>query len=145
MTTVLSATESVITPMTVVHPLASLRPQEVTRARDIVALHNAGKDILWKIITVKEPNKEAVVKFLPFSFVKCVLIHSVSLRLNMLDEWPFHLLESSTQTSTSGIHQISTRPLSTSLAERSYGNGIWAARSMALALPRKWSVCTISP
>ena len=46
-----------------VHPLASLRPEEVTRAKDIVAQHNAGQSILWKIIAVKEPNKAQVVEY----------------------------------------------------------------------------------
>jgi Cu2+-containing amine oxidase len=62
MTTVLSAADNV-TPMTLLHPLASLQPEEVTRARDIITQHNGGKTILWKIIAVKEPNKEAVVKY----------------------------------------------------------------------------------
>ena len=144
MATVLSATESV-TPMTILHPLASLRPDEVTRARDIVALHNAGKDIVWKIIAVKEPNKEAVVKYVPISLVNRVLICTVSLKPNILDGRPSRLLESSIQTSTSGIHQISMRPLPISPAETSYGNGIWAARFMLLVLLKKWSVCTTSP
>lgn len=61
MATVLSATSSV-KPITLVHPLASLRPEEVTRARDIVTQHNANKQILWKIIAVKEPPKDQVVK-----------------------------------------------------------------------------------
>jgi Cu2+-containing amine oxidase len=49
-------------PTTMLHPLASLRSEEVTRARDIVARYNAGKQILWKIIAVKEPPKAQVVK-----------------------------------------------------------------------------------
>jgi Cu2+-containing amine oxidase len=66
MATALNATDYV-TPVTIVHPLASIRPDEVTRAREIVAQHNVGKHILWKIIAVKEPNKEAVVKYvLPY-------------------------------------------------------------------------------
>jgi Cu2+-containing amine oxidase len=62
MATVLSATDN-ITPVTILHPLASLQPEEVTRARDLVTKHNGDKKILWKIISVKEPNKEAVVKY----------------------------------------------------------------------------------
>jgi Cu2+-containing amine oxidase len=50
-----------IKPIAQVHPLASLGPEEITRARDIVAQYNAGKDITWKIISVKEPNKAQVV------------------------------------------------------------------------------------
>jgi Cu2+-containing amine oxidase len=64
MATVLNATSSV-TPITLVHPLASLRPEEVIRARDIVRQHNAGRQIAWKIIAVKEPPKDQVVKLVP--------------------------------------------------------------------------------
>jgi Cu2+-containing amine oxidase len=60
MATMLNST-SVIKPIAQVHPLASLRPEEITRARDIVAQHNGGRDITWKIISVKEPNKAQVV------------------------------------------------------------------------------------
>jgi Cu2+-containing amine oxidase len=45
-----------------VHPLASLQPEEVTRARNIVAQHNAGEDILWKVIALKEPPKDRVIE-----------------------------------------------------------------------------------
>ena len=61
MATVLSSA-STIKPITEVHPLASLRPEEVTRARDIVVQYNPGKDILWKVISLKEPPKDQVVK-----------------------------------------------------------------------------------
>lgn len=61
MTTALSAA-STVKPITVLHPLASLRPEEVTSARDIVIQHNPGKDILWKVIALKEPPKDQVVK-----------------------------------------------------------------------------------
>lgn len=61
MATVMSATSSV-KPITMIHPLASLQPEEVTRARDIVAEYNAGRDILWKIIALKEPSKDQVIK-----------------------------------------------------------------------------------
>ena len=57
----MSATSSV-KPITMVHPLASLQPEEITRARDIVTQHNAGKDILWKIIALKEPPKDRVIE-----------------------------------------------------------------------------------
>jgi Cu2+-containing amine oxidase len=57
---VVSASSSV-RPIDMVHPLASLRPEEVIRARDIVAQYNAGKAILWKIIALKEPPKEQVI------------------------------------------------------------------------------------
>jgi len=60
MATMLSPTAT-IKPIAQVHPLASLRPEEISRARDIVAQYNAGRDITWKIIAVKEPNKAQVV------------------------------------------------------------------------------------
>lgn len=62
MATVIDATTSA-KPVSVVHPLASLRPEEIIRARDIVAQHNAGRDILWKIISLKEPPKAQVVAY----------------------------------------------------------------------------------
>ena len=52
---------SINKPIAMIHPLASLRPEEITRARDIVLRHNAGRPILWKIIAVKEPPKAQVV------------------------------------------------------------------------------------
>jgi Cu2+-containing amine oxidase len=52
---------SSIKPTKLIHPLASLQPEEIIRARDIVAQHNSGRDILWKIIAVKEPPKAQVV------------------------------------------------------------------------------------
>lgn len=81
MATVLGATSSV-KPITVVHPLASLRPEEVTRARDIVSQHNVGRQILWKIIALKEPPKAQVIKCVPF---KILCLSVVSLRLNIRD------------------------------------------------------------
>jgi Cu2+-containing amine oxidase len=54
---------SAVKAVSVVHPLASLRPEEVTAARDIVAQHNTGKEIVWKIIAVKEPCKALVVEY----------------------------------------------------------------------------------
>ena len=55
-------TAATIKPIAQIHPFASLQPEEITRARDIVAQYNAGRDITWKIIAVKEPNKAQVVK-----------------------------------------------------------------------------------
>lgn len=60
MAAVMDAASS-IKPTKLIHPLASLQPEEVIRARDIVAQHNSGRDILWKIIAVKEPPKAQVV------------------------------------------------------------------------------------
>jgi Cu2+-containing amine oxidase len=60
MATVMNTTSS-IKPTKLIHPLASLQPEEITRARDIVIQHNSGRDILWKIIAVKEPPKAQVV------------------------------------------------------------------------------------
>jgi Cu2+-containing amine oxidase len=54
-----------VKPTTILHPLASLQPDEVIRARDIVSQYNAGKDILWKIISVKEPPKAQVITYCP--------------------------------------------------------------------------------
>jgi len=54
---------SSVKPTQMIHPLASLKPDEILRARDIVANHNAGRDILWKIIALKEPPKAQVVTY----------------------------------------------------------------------------------
>jgi Cu2+-containing amine oxidase len=62
MAEVVSNANSSLKLLEIVHPLASLRPEEVICARDIVARHNAGKQILWKIIAIKEPLKAQVVK-----------------------------------------------------------------------------------
>jgi Cu2+-containing amine oxidase len=61
MAAVMDAASS-LKPTRMVHPLASLRPEEIIRAREIVAKHNAGRDILWKIIALKEPPKAQVVR-----------------------------------------------------------------------------------
>jgi Cu2+-containing amine oxidase len=62
MSAVLDSSSSV-KPTSVLHPLTSLQPTEILRAREILVLHNGGKDIAWKIIALKEPNKAKVVTY----------------------------------------------------------------------------------
>jgi Cu2+-containing amine oxidase len=62
MATMLDAISS-IKPLPMIHPLASLQPEEIIRARDIITQRNPGRQILWKIIAVKEPPKAQVVTY----------------------------------------------------------------------------------
>ena len=62
MTTIMNPASS-IKPTPIVHPLSSLQPEEVLRARNLVAAYNNNKPILWKVIAVKEPNKAEVVAY----------------------------------------------------------------------------------
>jgi Cu2+-containing amine oxidase len=87
MATVMNTTSS-IKPTKPIHPLASLQPEEVTRARDIIVQHNSGRDILWKIIAVKEPPKSQVVTCFPLKMALMI----VTLKLNMLDDRRFRRL-----------------------------------------------------
>ena len=117
MATSLSA-DSTVKPIMIVHPLASLRPEEVTRARDIVAQYNPGRPILWKIIALKEPPKAQVIEY-PLPFLRCTvryLIEAFS-RLNMLVFLQYRHLESFALVSTSRIRQTSMRRWLISLPE----------------------------
>lgn len=55
------STSPALQTVSMIHPLTSLRPEEIVLARDIVAHYNSGKQILWRIIAVKEPPKAQVV------------------------------------------------------------------------------------
>jgi Cu2+-containing amine oxidase len=47
-----------------VHPLLTLQPQEVTITSDIIRQTYPGKDIVFRIIAIKEPRRSLVVAFL---------------------------------------------------------------------------------
>jgi hypothetical protein len=130
-----------VKPTTILHPLASLQPDEVTRARDIVSQYNAGKDILWKIISVKEPPKAQVVTYCPHS---TELIIDFS-RLNTLDVQGFHLLVLFTQTFISKSRPTFTRRWSISTLDRSSCKETLGVRSTPLGPSRKWSACMTLP
>ena len=63
MATVTSTTSPAVQPISLVHPLASLQPDEIIRARDILVKHNSPNEIRFKVIAVKEPPKEQVVRY----------------------------------------------------------------------------------
>jgi Cu2+-containing amine oxidase len=47
-----------------VHPLLTLQPQEVTATSNIIRQANPGRDVVFRIIAIKEPRRSLVVVFL---------------------------------------------------------------------------------
>jgi len=104
MATITSTASSTVTSISLVHPLASLQPDEIIRAREIVLKYNAPNEIRFKVIAVKEPPKEQVVRYHPSFPPNCRVKRVfrsvcastdadwdvVSWKLNMLGKLPFH-------------------------------------------------------
>ncbi|WAO86047.1 Amine oxidase [Fusarium falciforme] len=47
-----------------IHPFDPLQPDEISRAADIVRPHFAGRDINFRVITLREPPKKEMIRFL---------------------------------------------------------------------------------